>query len=57
MKRLEYIVAAAFLLGFSSCGIYRKYERPTQSLAGIDSIYRPENRPDTTSSIASLRWE
>ena len=57
MKQLEYIVAAGLLLGLSSCGVYRKYERPAQSLAGIDSLYRPENRPDTTRSIGFLRWE
>ena len=55
MKQLEYIVAAGLLLGLSSCGVYRKYERPyerpAQSLAGIDSLYRPENRPDMTRSI------
>lgn len=57
MKQLEYIVAAGLLLGLSSCGVYRKYERPAQSLAGIDSLYRPENRPDTTRSIGFLRWK
>ena len=57
MKQLEYIVVAGLLLGLSSCGVYRKYKRPAQSLAGIDSLYRPENRPDTARSIGFLRWE
>ena len=57
MKQLEYIVAAGLLLGLSSCGVYREYKRPAQSLAGIDSLYRPENRPDTTRSIGFMRWE
>ena len=40
-----------------SCGIYTRYERPAQALSGLDSLYRSENRPDTTRSIGTLRWE
>ena len=58
MKPTKLIPAAApVLLLFASCGIYTKYERPAESLAGIDSLYRAENRPDTTRSIATLRWD
>ncbi len=58
MKRMRNILTlliAATIL--SSCGIYTNYKRPEQAVAGIDSLYRPEVRPDTTQSIASLRWE
>ena len=48
---------AALVFSMTSCGIYTRYERPTQAVAGIDSLYRPENHPDTASSLASLRWE
>lgn len=41
----------------ASCGVYTRYERPAQALDGLDSLYRPENRPDTARSLASLRWE
>ena len=57
MKRSLPILTTVLFVSLSSCGVYRKYERPAESLAGIDSLYRPENRPDTTRSIASLRWE
>ena len=58
MKPTKLIPAAApVLLLFASCGIYTKYERPAEPLAGIDSLYRAENRPDTTRSIATLRWD
>lgn len=56
MKRLKYTMAAGLILCLSSCGVYRKYQRPSELLAGADSLYRAENRPDTTRSIASLRW-
>lgn len=48
---------AAVTICLASCGIYARYERPAEAVAGIDSLYRPENRPDTTRSLASLRWE
>ena len=57
MKQLRYIMAAGLILSLSSCGIYSKYKRPSQAVAGVDSLYRPEIRPDTTHSLATLRWE
>ena len=53
MQRYTLIIFAVFML--TSCGIYTNYERPSQAVAGIDSLYRPEARPDTTRSIAPLR--
>ena len=55
MLRHTQIVFAAVML--ASCGIYTNYERPAQAVADMDSLYRPEARPDTTRSIATLRWE
>ena len=55
MLRHTLIVFAAVML--ASCGIYTNYERPAQAVADMDSLYRPEARPDTTRSIATLRWE
>ena len=55
MLRHTLIVFAAVML--ASCGIYTNYERPVQAVADMDSLYRPEARPDTTRSIATLRWE
>lgn len=55
MKKIPII--ASLLLVLTSCGIYTRYERPQEALAGIDSLYRPEARPDTTRSIATLNWD
>lgn len=55
MLRHTLIVFAAVML--ASCGIYTNYERPVQAVADMDSLYRSEARPDTTRSIATLRWE
>lgn len=55
MLRHTLIVFAAVML--ASCGIYTNYERPAQAVADMDSLYRSEARPDTTRSIATLRWE
>lgn len=57
MKRVRYIVIFAWGAMLASCGVYTRYERPAQALNGLDSLYRPENRPDTVRSLASLRWE
>lgn len=54
MKR---IWIAALCLTTASCGIYNRYERPDSVQMKTDSLYRVENVPDTTSSIASLGWE
>ena len=55
MLRHTLIVFAAVML--ASCGIYTNYERPVQAVADMDSLYRSEAHPDTTRSIATLRWE
>ena len=55
MLRHTLIVFAAVML--ASCGIYTNYERPAHAVADMDSLYRSEARPDTTRSIATLRWE
>ena len=57
MKRIRYIVIFAWGAMLASCGVYTRYERPAQAVAGLDSLYRSENRPDTARSLASLRWE
>ena len=41
----------------ASCGIYTKYDRPSEALSGIDSLYRADMLPDTLQTIASLSWE
>ena len=52
-----YVLMAALVLSMTSCGIYTRYKRPVETVTGLDSLYRPENCPDTTHSLASLRWE
>lgn len=52
MKNHIYLAALAALL--ASCGIYNRYERPEVNL---DGLYRQENVPDTTNSLARLYWE
>lgn len=52
MKNHIYLAALAALL--ASCGIYNRYERPEVNL---DGLYRQENVPDTTNSLARLHWE
>lgn len=48
------IVTAVMLGGFSSCGLYKKYERP--ELHFVDSLYRRLPDLQDTVSIASLSW-
>lgn len=58
MKVIENILTLIIVPSLlASCGVYTRYERPAQALNGLDSLYRPENRPDTARSLASLRWE
>lgn len=58
MKRLRNILTTAVASTLlASCGLYTKYERPAQAVAGIDSLYRPEARPDTSRSLAALPWQ
>lgn len=47
------LYASAFCIALSSCGIYKKYERPQMPTEGL---YRTE-APQDTSSIASWKWE
>lgn len=57
MKPFRYLCIAVAGTSLASCGIYSTYQRPAEAVAGIDSLYRPEARPDTTQSIATLPWE
>ena len=57
MKRLRNILAITLAAGLASCGVYTKYERPSEALAGLDSLYRADLRPDTAQTLASLSWE
>lgn len=54
MKKIL-IAALAFLI--AGCGIYTRYERPELNGLPADSLYRIESAPDTTSSIASMKWD
>ena len=47
------LVAGAVLL--SSCGIYKKYERP--EMAFTDSLYRRQPEVKDTTSLAQMSWE
>lgn len=53
----NFLITSCFLAALVSCGIYTSYERPHEVMAGLDSLYRPENRPDTTQSVATLPWD
>lgn len=57
MKRLRNILIITLAAGLTSCGVYTKYERPSEALAGLDSLYRVDLRPDTAQTLASLSWE
>lgn len=58
MKLLGNILTTMTLAaGLTSCGIYTKYDRPSEVLAGLDSLYRADLRPDTTHTLTSLSWE
>ncbi len=57
MKRLRNVLIITLAASLSSCGIYTKYERPSETLTGLDSLYRVDLRPDTAQTIASLSWE
>ena len=51
----KYIIVTAVLLGcLSSCGLYKKYERPEVHF--VDSLYRRLPDLHDTVSIASLSW-
>lgn len=52
----KYLIVTAVLLGgLSSCGLYKKYERPEVHF--VDSLYRRLPDLQDTVSIASLSWE
>lgn len=55
MKIYRYIILIAGLLSFSSCGLYKKYERPATDFA--DSLYNRLPQQDDTASIAEISWE
>jgi len=55
MKIYRYIILIAGLLSFSSCGLYKKYERPATDFA--DSLYNRLPQQDNTTSIAEISWE
>lgn len=58
MKPIRNIFTIALAsAALASCGIYTKYDRPDEVVAGIDSLYRADNRPDTTQSVATLKWD
>ena len=57
MKRLRNILIITLAAGLTSCGVYTKYERPSEALAGLDSLYRADLSPDTAQTLASLSWE
>lgn len=56
MRYLRNILTYVLAINLASCGIYTHYQRPAQAVAGIDSLYRPENHPDTARSAAILPW-
>lgn len=56
MKILKYIIIATVMLaGFSSCGLYTKYER--EEMPFVDSLYRRLPDLQDTVSIAALSWD
>lgn len=55
MKIYRYIILIAGLLSFSSCGLYKKYERPATDFA--DSLYNRLPQQEDTTSIAEISWE
>lgn len=55
MKIYRYIILIAGLLSFSSCGLYKKYERPATDFA--DSLYNRLPQQDDTTSIAEISWD
>ena len=57
MKRTIYMIiaAAAVLLSFDSCSLYRHYERP--DMFWVDSLYRRIPASADTVSSASVSWD
>ena len=55
MKIYRYILLIAGLLSLSSCGLYKKYERPEMKFT--DSLYRRLPQTADTASLAQVSWE
>lgn len=55
MKIYRYILLIATVLASSSCGLYRKYERPSVDYA--DSLYSRLPQQNGSGSIAEVSWE
>ncbi|MFI3248864.1 MAG: TolC family protein [Rikenellaceae bacterium] len=57
MNNLKNIVVATLLCSsVSGCGLYSKYERPTDELVVVDSLYEYIEATDELSSIATISW-
>lgn len=59
MKTLRYIpytITAASLLLLQSCFVAKEYEGPETEIA-VDSLYRTENVPVDSSSLAQISWK
>ena len=55
MRTIRYILLLAAVISLSSCGLYRKYERPEMAFA--DSLYRRLPEVVDTNSLAHMSWE
>lgn len=55
MRTIRYILLAAGAVLLSSCGLYKKYERPEMTFT--DSLYRRLPQSADTSSLARVSWE
>ena len=55
MRTIRFILLVAGAVLLSSCGIYKKYERP--EMAFTDSLYRRQPEVKDTTSLAQMSWE
>ena len=55
MRTIRFILLVAGAVLLSSCGIYKKYERP--EMAFTDSLYRRLPEAKDTVSLAQMSWE
>lgn len=55
MRTIRFILLMAGAILLSSCGIYKKYERP--EMAFTDSLYRRLPEAKDTVSLAQMSWE
>ena len=53
------VIFALIAVMASGCSIYRKYQRPEELTADVDSLYRAEliADPEDTTSFGSMPWE